>query len=73
MMGKKSRRKMTGLTEEQRIEVHKRVEERLKELEKEKVKALTRAILHKVYSDAEARDQLLKAIKDGVKDETVKD
>lgn len=73
-MGKQSRKKMTGLTEEQRIERYKEAERRSKELESEKVKALSRAILRKIYESAEAREQLVKVIKESVKkDENAKD
>ena len=73
-MGKKSRKKMTGLTEEQRIERYKEAERRSKELESEKVKALSRAILRKIYESAEAREELVKVIKESVKkDENAKD
>ena len=73
-MGKKSRKKMTGLTEEQRIGRYKEAEERAKKLESEKVKALTRAIVHKLSTDAKAREQLAEVIKESVKkDENAKD
>ena len=72
-MGKKSRRKMTGLTEEQRIERYKEAERRYKELESEKVKALSRAILRKIYESAVAREELVEVIKKAVKkDENAK-
>jgi len=67
-MGKKSRRKMTGLTPKQRIERSKKQKKRDKI---EEAKRIAMLIKYKLETDAKAREQLMKAFK-GVVNEAAK-
>ena len=58
-MGKKSREKMTDMTFEQRIE---RSKKNAEEMKLEKAKEIARLVMHKLETDAEAREQLLRAM-----------
>ena len=59
-MGKRSRREMTGLTEEQRIE---KGTKQKKKVDAEKAKQIARLIMYKLETDLKAREQLLEAIR----------
>ena len=57
-MGKKSRKRMTDMTFEQRIE---RSKKNAEEMKLEKAKEIARLLMHKLETDAKAREQLLEA------------
>ena len=70
-MGKKSRRRMTKKTYEQRILQSVKREQEEKE-KRRKMAEVQRALLRKLITEPEAKEQLIKIMR-GIKDENAKD